>query len=792
MTKEKNSELIFAGLFVFLAIVFFGRLFIPGQMISGDDSISLSYPMLKFYYETSAHWCPLVLGGFPYDVFNVPFSYPPILLCKALGPTLGLAILIVLHFFLAAGGTYLFLKRYGLSPWACFIAAASYSCGSVFIGSVGQFPFIFIMALAPWIFLGLEIALSGRFLFGSLIFGVVAGLMLTQLHYQLVFYFFFLALFYAVIRIRTLQTKLKLIIRPMVLALIIMLVMAGPQLYRVLEMKESTTRGQAMSYEESSWGSLPQEEMFAFYIPAAFGDWTNGRNFFPKINSSTPYYWGRMAIRLNIDHVGMIALILALAAILFRKETPGTLPWSLILLLFVTLFLGAHFFTYFLAYKLIPGFSFFRAPYRFIYPSALLLAIVAAHGFESLLRSTPEELKRIRKYLVALPIGLLALATIFIIGVMSGFFLPAQLESGFNVPGLLKVMPPDWAPMIQNSPFVKFQGLGEIIDYWFKASFYTIIFSIAALVCIWKATTRTAESISLRHPLGILAIFFVLEISIISAGYIKTIPINNEFYVADPITQILEAESKKGPEFRVLSLVESNFKIWLPNKGMLFNIETISGYQATIQSSYLDIMQNVMGDSALRDFLNVKFIIAPANAAIQGWDRVGIDPARGISLWKNPKVLPRVSFVTNAISFMTSSSRMAYLTSPEFDPRREVILDKPLSRTSPVALGMGAHAKLKWQYGSDTLEVDVETPTDGYLVVADCLHPRWKVYINGKEEKIISANHAFRAVKIAAGHAKVTFEFKDRVLNILSIMSLVAFLASALAIFVTRSAQKTN
>jgi uncharacterized membrane protein YfhO len=55
--------------------------------------------------------------------------------------------------------------------------------------------------------------------------------------------------------------------------------------------------------------------------------------------------------------------------------------------------------------------------------------------------------------------------------------------------------------------------------------------------------------------------------------------------------------------------------------------------------------------------------------------------------------------------------------------------------------------------------MDVTLDRPGYLVLADTYYPGWRVAVNGEEQPILRANHAFRAVALPEGESHVAFRY---------------------------------
>ena len=68
--------------------------------------------------------------------------------------------------------------------------------------------------------------------------------------------------------------------------------------------------------------------------------------------------------------------------------------------------------------------------------------------------------------------------------------------------------------------------------------------------------------------------------------------------------------------------------------------------------------------------------------------------------------------------------------------------------------------------------LDVKTSKEAFLIIRENYHPDWKCYIDGKKEKIYTANYIFYGVFVPVGEHEVRFVYESGVINIASLLSL--------------------
>jgi uncharacterized membrane protein YfhO len=86
------------------------------------------------------------------------------------------------------------------------------------------------------------------------------------------------------------------------------------------------------------------------------------------------------------------------------------------------------------------------------------------------------------------------------------------------------------------------------------------------------------------------------------------------------------------------------------------------------------------------------------------------------------------------------------------------------------AASAGGEAQIV-QYSRTRVTIDALLRTSGVLVLTDAYYPGWKVVVNGKEKRILRANHFFRGVALAAGKHRVEFVYQPLSFRIGAVVS---------------------
>ena len=96
---------------------------------------------------------------------------------------------------------------------------------------------------------------------------------------------------------------------------------------------------------------------------------------------------------------------------------------------------------------------------------------------------------------------------------------------------------------------------------------------------------------------------------------------------------------------------------------------------------------------------------------------------------------------------------------PDADPRQTVLLANAPKGLAQDAARRGGKAWIA-HYGNTRVDVGVDAPDGGLLLLNDVWHPWWRATVDGADAEIMRANVIFRAVELPPGKHTVRFTFE--------------------------------
>jgi hypothetical protein len=198
-----------------------------------------------------------------------------------------------------------------------------------------------------------------------------------------------------------------------------------------------------------------------------------------------------------------------------------------------------------------------------------------------------------------------------------------------------------------------------------------------------------------------------------------------------------------------------------PYTGMVYGVENIVGQPGLgmglkYQWLWMSILRQSDPEMRLR-------ILMRSNVGY--W--INLDQETRFNLDGEPVILPDRIFVLkdDALPRAYLAPNMRVLNekailntyyAKSFDPLKEVLLTEPVE-FQPSDHFQGQVEQVTYRPNHVTIKTRQEG--NGFLVLNDTYFPGWTVTVDGKEEKILKANHYYRAVQLGPGDHTLEFDY---------------------------------
>ncbi|MFZ1106721.1 MAG: hypothetical protein WAN43_00045 [Rhodomicrobium sp.] len=697
----------------------------------------------------SPFWTHNVFAGSPQIADPQSFIFSPALLLAYLEPAPSFRELDLYCFgLLAIAGlsVVMFFKDRGWHPGGAVVAglATAFGGSSIWrIQHIKQIESFAFLILALWL---LERALERRSIFYGALSGAAAGFMIMEPGQVAMLGCYLLAgyaLHYWLSQPRF-WTSVRRSLPALVLAgLTTTLLAAAPILFSLLFVLSSNRP--EIPVTEAVRGSLHPASLLTAIAPNLY-----------SVRGELPYWgpgslewpaeWLSMSENMLEVYIGALPVLLLLAVGLIKgrlwSREISFFSIALVALLIYALGRYSYVFTWLYAY--IPGVDLFRRPADATYTLGAMTAIASGY-FLHLLLTGKESLGGKRSYAVFIVLAGLFAATIAIAA-----------------------------------------AYGHIQSAIGPVALSAAIFAAGWLVLVFAQRYRDEYAAA---TIALLAGFVTLDLAIGNGPNRSTAkpPSKYEELRADTANETVaflksHLSRPAGDAHRDrVEMVGIGFE-W-PNLGLIHNFDHVMGYnpvrlEAAVDGigasetiaelwerhftalfpSYRSLMADMLG---LR-YIAIKKPVETVDKALQPGDLKLVARTSDAYIYENPRAFPRVLLAQNWLP-ADFGKLMKDGQWPKFDPARTVLLDGMpsrllTSRVSPVSLSSPTVVLKK--YENTEIEIDVNAPAGGFVVLNDIWHPWWFGEVDGKPAEVLRANVLFRAIQVAPGRHTVRFEFR--------------------------------
>ena len=813
-----------------MTALFWRVLFTPA-MFFYRDVFNYSYPHAKFIQEICRqgqlpYWNPFLNYGEPVLANpNFLFFYPSTLLLILLPIDLAYTLHYVLHFALAAAGTYGLARRWGQSRFAAFFAGFIFGFSGPLLSLGNLYNHAAAAAWIPWALLFTDLALARASRRSWVLLTFVFALQFLASEPFTLIATFILCLAYALFQSGHLHRPLAAANLRIVITFAMMgalfVALSAVQLLPSLSLLSNSRRGvEGLPFKETTSWSFHPLMLLEFVVPGFFG---------PAIDS--PTLWTSVLSSHNLPYycsvfVGFIPLFFAFVGAVRGGDRRHKFAGFAVIALLVLSF-GRFTPVFALVYLLFPPLALVRFPAKLLIPMLALVALLAGWGLDGLSRDSADW--RDQRNRLVRPLAILL--GIIVLAWLTAFLFPRAIESFAG-----------WVLLRTNRMFIR-SAAGELTAdqvLWALRYFTKMLlvhlpglagFTLGGLLLI-EGQARNLPGA--RRATLALALLGLANLAWVNQSANPVVP--KTFYTYRPpvLAQFdptgrpyrfayVFHESENAPptppsqafvnfdsipearDLPPLAQLPFRDRLILARSTLLLDAEGVANID--VERSFpiylydfwvfaLKGLSDPARTACLLGRTNVRYEVLPSrNAAAPSTQREVASISNGSPdphyLFENLCATPRAFAAAWATTPPSLREMFTRLSDPAFDPRSEVFLStaaQPLSG-SDSSSPPGDVEIVRHEPNSVILRARMARA--GYVVLLDRFDPNWHASVDGQEVEIYRANGLFRAVFCPAGEHEVRFSYRQKGLRAGLVTSLAA-LALLVVLCVTGGNRKDN
>lgn len=748
--KDTAKDLVSLLVLFALVVLFAGEMFWDNKAPFFRDLYNYFYPLRFSLSEALKNgeiplWNRHMAMGFPLlaDIQTGVF-YPPHLIFLILPFFDAIRSIFLIHYLIAASGAYLLWRHWGLPEWQSIIGSLLFTLGGTSVSLINLLNHFQSAVWLPWAVLFWEKFLLqmnwARFII--LVFALVMQLLGGSPE--------ILAMSIVLLWLNGMRvgeagcfTRLLRSTCWLIAAILLVILLSAVQLLPTLELIQSSRRQEGIPFvEASSWSLNPWALLnFLFLdkkVDMGLGDAT--QMFFGlNVPFLVSYYFGAMfvpAVWLWLrfastkERLLLGAMIIGTLLLAFGRFTP----------------------IYPFLYEHCAPFRSFRYPEKLFFLTQAFLLFVACKGLAGF--SFPS-----KRHGESTIIGGYGLILLFIY-----FFLRFDPTTLWNFVVQQKAVPLPLNLTIANTAAALVsieRQLGLTLGFfilcllgkqgYLRAGLFKCLFVLVVFLDLYSAH---APFQYLLKPEPVLDKSKVIPVPEKSASRIFYYPENTNlhpstFVIRKPVTT---------PFSEIVTSVATNL---LPNFGLFYGFDYLQDINALAKESYTEFLRyanTVEPEKQVRLLaaLNVRHVISFKSLNIEGLRLLRHHPEHPSWLYETQNVVPRVYIAQNTRLETTPHQMMQQFSTAGFNAAAEVFVDRivPIRPTEDFS----SKAEIV-EYANLTVKLRAVSNGPAVLVLADTHFPGWRVYVDGKEEKLLRANYFFRGVAIPTGEHSVEFKY---------------------------------
>jgi Bacterial membrane protein YfhO len=774
---KKHADYVSVLALILSVLWFCQDLAVNGEVPFYRDLTNYFYPLRYSLYESYRTgelplWDRHFAQGFPNLAgFQSGTFYPPHFVFFFLPFFTSIRVLFVFHFFLAAIGTYALLRRWSYSWDLSIVGSLLFTFGGVIVSLSNLLNHFQTAVWLPWLILTWERLLLTPKWKNFIAVTFIASLQILAGSPEL----FVMSMGFALLdgfRIRDSEPQVS-CFRVFGFALacnLLMVAIIMAQLLPTAELIMGSRRSQSIPAAEAFMWSFNPYSLISLFFP--------DKEVELNISTGLRLFFTRDVSLLISNYFGIIS-VFGIALWTYYATRRERIMLTALALGSLAIALGGNALVYPYLFKHFPFLSAVRFPEKFFFLTYAFVILMTMRGLRSLLL---DETKQLRG-----PVIILGSMCVAWLGLYLSLNFHSEIVSDFiagnsSIPPLSDIHARATVSVLTNLQQQVMLSLALFfllvlvkVDKIRPLLFSVLLLSVVYVDLTWAHRSflftlkpdRLLSSAPVIHPADakLTRLFY----------YPSLHDLHPAFY------------SVMGrPTFE--QAVALSFKNYLPNVGVFHGIDYFQEIDALNRRQYSDFLSfannlDFERQIKLLSIFNVGYVVSFRELPESGIRLVGRFPKYFSWLYRVDRTVPRVYVVGKTIVEKHSVKALQRLSTAEFEPLREVILDgdAPIRPSSHLT----AQAIIE-RYENNVVTIQTAASEDGILVLADSYYPGWKAFVDGKETKIFKANHFFRAVVSPKGNHRIEFRYEPwsfRLGIIISTFSLVCVVVISLVLF---------
>jgi Bacterial membrane protein YfhO len=763
-----------------LVLLLYAQLWLPGLVLIKRDAFHFFLPLKQYMIERlSAGELP---QWFPYEGFGRPFIgipmtgmfHPFTALYWFLPIPEAYRLSTLIACLLGAAGTFVLGRVVGISRTGAFLAAIAFLCSGYVASTTENVVYLYSICLLP-VFL---VVLDKSCTIGKQRWMAVSALVWASVFLngdvQTGYYYGFIACLWVVLR--TKQSRWRAVPQIVPVALLTAL-LAGVQLAPAWVVFHESDRSDATVFQEQTmrWSTHPLRLFSLAFSP--IGESTDEERMARELFSGKDRSAEVPGFLTESLYIGLPLLGLALVGMWHRRDL---LVFTFLAVTALVLALGKYGGLYGLLVQVVPFWSAFRYPEKFMGLMSFALALLAGGGLDVLRAGRIAPAWWGGSTLICLGLSVLLYADASPHWLVDAFHISEDLAQHVagNTAKALLLGSVTAAGMAALTGWINIQPARRV---WASVAVIALITLDLARANLPAVHTSSAEVWTFSPG---LARAITDDAKVEGPGHFRVLSITDRAMQVSPdVVRALRPQELAAALRRQALGTEHN---------AVFHIESVHSYLPGERFIFTYVGRHASTRSLAR--YNVGYFIGRASRFSEekfAGSFIAAVPDYDLSLVRNPVPLTPRAYLSKRPEVLSPSMAILSFLDREDFLRGEVDGVEGPAVPLPEPSNEGRATIL--DYRPETVRIAVETSHEAVLVLVDSFESGWKARIDGGNDlQIFRANGLVRAVRVPPGCFHVLFEYETPLLRIGAIMSLFGVLVTIFLIWKDRNGQRAT